>query len=176
MNGLLPVPVINNAIGGGVRSIDYGRRAFLPGEESCLCKFHGVQGGDGTRVAGSPSTDASWEGNSSETVLRNHGPWRGSVYLYDVLLNHWGAVELPYRGVSGTGSNMDSNAGSFLSPAYPGYRHHIGGGKSTSPTVTPMQHVGALACTELKAPRHHPVRQGGREEASTADRGGSEGE
>ena len=78
--------------------------------------------------------------------------------------------------MSGTGGNADGDAGSFISPAYLGYCHHIGREKPTPPTVPPMQHVGDLACTERETPRHHPVRQGGGEEAPTAGLGGSEEE
>ena len=110
-----------------------------------------------------------------ETELGNYDPQRGAKYLHDDLPNLWGGAEFPYREVSGTGSNLDGNLGSFPSPEYPGYRHHIGGGKPTPLTVAPMQRVGALLCTELEAPRHRPVLRGGREEVPMAGRGGSAG-
>ena len=43
-------------------------------------------------------------------------------------------------------------------------------------TVTLMRHSGDLACTERQAPRHHPVRQGVRQEAPRDGRGGATGE
>ena len=102
------------------------------------------------------------------------------MYLQDGLTNRWGTAELSYRGVSGTGGNADgdadSDAGSFISLPYTGYRHHIGGGKPTLTMVSPMQHVGTLTCTEQDTRFHRPVRQGGGEEAPMAGRGLSEEE
>ena len=106
-----------------------------------------------------------------ETTTPSEGP---STYMMAFPISGGGA-EFPYREVSGTGSNLDGDLGSFPSPEYPGYRHHIGGGKPTPLTVAPMQRVGALLCTELEAPRHRPVLRGGREEVPMAGRGVSAG-
>ena len=144
-NGLPPMPVGRNAVGGSVREKYEGSKAILTGDASCSDTVHGVQGGDGARVAGIPPTYTAWEGNGSETALGNHSPRQVSMYLHTGLPNHLGTAEFPYRGVSGTGSHANDNAGSFISPAYMGYSHHIGGGKPTPPTVSLVRYVGALA-------------------------------
>ena len=59
-NGLPPVPGGRNTVGGGVRETDDRSRASLPGEVAGLVTVHGVQEGDGARVAGGPSADTSW--------------------------------------------------------------------------------------------------------------------
>ena len=104
-----------------------------------------------------------------EAVGRRHwettAPGGGGTYLQDGLPDHQGTAELPRRGVSGTGGNEKNDAGPFLPPACPGYRHHFGGGKPHPPTVPPMQHSGALVHTEQEAPCHCPVCQESGEEA-----------
>ena len=49
-------------------------------------------------------------------------------------------------------------------------------GNPPPPTVHPVQHSGALEFTEWEAPCHLPVRQGGGEEAPTADIRGDVGD
>ena len=78
--------------------------------------------------------------------------------------------------MSGTGSNADDDVSSFIPTKCPGYRHHIGEGKSPPPTVPAMRYVGDLACTEWEAPIYHTVWQGGGEEAPKAGGGGAVGE
>ena len=73
------------------------------------------------------------------------------------------------------GGDEDGNAGIFLPPECPGYRHHFGVGTPPPPTVTPIQHAGDLLCTEIEAPFHCPVHQGGGKEAHTAGGGGAAG-
>ena len=75
---------------------DDGRVAFLPGETLCPGTVQGVRVGDGTMVAGSPSTDTAWEGNRSDMALVNHAPRQGAMYLQDGLPNCWGTTEFPY--------------------------------------------------------------------------------
>ena len=58
-NGLPPVPGRRNTGGSGVRATDYGCAVFVLGDTACTGTLHGVQGGDGARVAGSPSTDSA---------------------------------------------------------------------------------------------------------------------
>ena len=53
--------------------MDEGSRAILLGKAACLDTLHGVWVGDGGRVAGSPSTDASGEFKVWEKELENHG-------------------------------------------------------------------------------------------------------
>ena len=113
------MPVGDNAVRGGVRATYDRSRDFLPVEAAYLGTVHGVWGGYGARVAGSPPTEKSWEGKGSEMALRNHGPWLGAMYLQDGLPNLWGTAQFTYRGVSGTGGDADGDVGSFLSPAYP---------------------------------------------------------
>ena len=109
-------------------------------------------------------------------IIGKPRPRREATYLQDEITNRWGTAELPRQGRSGTFSNKDGDAGSFIPPACPGYRHHFGLGKPPPPTVPPMRHAGALEYTGRKALRQLPVRQGGREEAQTTGGGGSEGE
>ena len=59
----------------------------------------------------------------------NHVPWRGATYLNKGLPDRWGTAELPSQGVSGTGSDVDGDAGSFLPLESPGCRHNLEGGK-----------------------------------------------
>ena len=74
--------------------------------------------------------------------------------------------------MSGTSGNKDGDAGTFFPPACPGYRHHSVGGKPPPPTVPPIQHAGAIVCTEQDSPCHIPVRQwGGKEEQTAGGRG-----
>ena len=63
----------------------------------------------------------------------NQAPWRGATYLQDGLPNYRGTAEIPYQGVSGTGGNVDGDAGLFLPPVCLGYRNHIGGGNTPKP-------------------------------------------
>ena len=84
-NGLRPVPGGRNAVGGSIREKDDGSGAFLLGEAEGSGTVHGVQGVDGARVAGGPSTDAAWEGSWWETELGNHGPRQEATYLQDGL-------------------------------------------------------------------------------------------
>ena len=63
-------------------------------------------------------------------------------------------MELYRQGVSRASGDKDGNAGSFLPPAYPGYCHHFGVGKTLPPTVPPMLNAGSLAYTEQESPRH----------------------
>ena len=78
--------------------------------------------------------------------------------------------------MSGTSNDKDDDAGTLISPACPGYRHHFGLGKPPQPTVTPMQHASALEYTEREAPCHRPVRKEGGKEAQTAGGGGTVGD
>ena len=75
--------------------------------------------------------------------------------------------------MSGTSGNEDGYAGTIFTLECTGYHYHFGGGKPTQPTVTLMQHAGALAFTEQEAPCNRLVRQGSREEAQAADGGGA---
>ena len=94
-NGLPPMPGGRNAVEGGIRETDDGSGSFLPGEEAGLGTVQGVQGGDGTRVAGGPYADTEWEGSGWETSLGNHALQREATYLNDGLPNLRGNTELP---------------------------------------------------------------------------------
>ena len=71
------------------------------------------------------------------------------------------------------GGDKDGDVGSL---ACQGYRNNFGGGKNTPPTVSLMQHAGALTCTEREAHCHCPVRQGGGKEALMVGGGGAAGD
>ena len=73
-NVLLPVPGGRNKFRGGVRATDDRRGAFILGETACIGIVHRARGGDGTRVAISPSIDSVRKDNGPETVLGNHVP------------------------------------------------------------------------------------------------------
>ena len=73
-------------------------------------------------------------------------------------------------------NNENSDAGTFFPQACTGYCGYFGGRKPPPTTVTPLQHVGAMVCSEHEAPYHGPVRQGGGKEAKAADRGVTAGE
>ena len=137
-----------NAVGGSLRETDDRRGTFLSGEAAGSGTVHGVWGGNCAWFAGSAHADAAWEVSVWETAFRNQGPGWGDTYLHNGLLGRRGTAELPHRGVFGAGGNKDGDAGSFLPPAWPGYRHHFVGGKPPPPTVPPMRHVGALEHTE----------------------------
>ena len=145
-NGLPPLPGSGNSVGGGVQETDDGSGTFQPGEAVDSGTVHRVWGGDGAQVASSIPEDAVWEESGGEKELENHGPLRGSTYL------------------------------SFLPPACPGYHHRFGEGKILPPTVSKMQHAGALAYNEWEAPRHQLVRQWDGEELQMAGGGGTVGE
>ena len=68
----------------------------------------------------------------------NHVPWRGATYLNKGLPDRWGTAELTSHGVSGTGSDVDGDAGSFLPLESPGYRRNLEEVKTPPPTVPPM--------------------------------------
>ena len=78
--------------------MDDGVKVFLLGEAACMGRVHIVWGGDGARVAGSPYTDAAWEGNRWETKLGNHVHWWGDMYLQDGLPNRRGPRNCPVKG------------------------------------------------------------------------------
>ena len=73
-NGLPHVPGGGKTVVGGVQATDDRCRALLLGDIVCTGAVHGVRGGDGARVDGSPSTDAAQGGNRKYMTLGNHGP------------------------------------------------------------------------------------------------------
>ena len=62
------------------------------------------------------------------------------------------------------GSNAYGNTGPLPTPACLGYRDNTRGGKPSPPTVTPVQHAGALEESEQARYYHCSVRQRGRME------------
>ena len=78
--------------------------------------------------------------------------------------------------MSGTSGDEDSDVSTLFSLACTEYYYQLGGGKPSAPMVPPMQHAGALACTEWETPCHLPVRQGVGKEAQATGGGGSTGE
>ena len=68
------MPGGGDTVRGGVREQDEGSGAFVPGEAAGLDSAKGVQGGDGSRVAGGSRADTAWEGRGGGTVLGSHGP------------------------------------------------------------------------------------------------------
>ena len=110
-NGLPPVPGGGNEVRGGERETGDGSGAFLQGEKAGLGTVNVVWGVDGSRVAGGPYVDASWEGSGWEMALGNHASRQVAMNLQDSLTDHQVTAELPCRGVSGTGGNEDGGAG-----------------------------------------------------------------
>ena len=85
-------------------------------------------------------------------------------------------MELPSGVMPRTSGDEDGDAGKFSAPECPGHRGHFGGGKLPPPTVPPMRHAGTLSYTELKAPCHRTVRQGGGAKEAAVIGGGFDGE
>ena len=127
--------------------------------------------GDGSWVDGRAHEDATWAGGGGDTELVSHTSWRVTADVPDGLPDRGRTRELTGRGLSGTSGNEDGDAGTFYSPACPGYCSHFGGGEPPPHMVPLMRHAGTLACSEREAPCHCPVRQGGGAEAK-ADGGG----
>ena len=71
---------------------------------------------------------------------------------------------------------IDGNAGPFYAQVCTGHRGHFGGGKHPPPTMPLMQHAGALAYTERKAPCYRTVFQGSGAEETAVIGGEIEGE
>ena len=134
-----------------------GSGEFIPVETVGLGTVHAVRGGYGALVDGGPHADTAWQGSRGKKTLVNHSPQWGATYLQDGILDRRETVELPRRGVSRTGGDEDSNAGSFLPPVFPGYCHNFGGGKYPPPMVPPMRHAGALTYNEQGEPCHRPL-------------------
>ena len=55
-NGLPSVPGIRHPVGGGIQTVDDGRRVILLGEKESASTVFGVWVGDGAGVAASPPT------------------------------------------------------------------------------------------------------------------------
>ena len=52
---------------------------------------------------------------------------------------------MPSGGLSRKGQDTDVDEGALLSPACPGHRDHLGGGKPPTPKVVTMRHAGPVA-------------------------------
>ena len=66
------VPDRGDTVRGGVQDHDDGSGAFVPGEAAGSDSVQGVQGGDGSRVAGEEHADTAWGGRGGETALEIH--------------------------------------------------------------------------------------------------------
>ena len=58
------------------------------------------------------------------------------------------AEELPCGGMPSKVKDTDSDADTFVKPACPGHRDHLGGGKPPTPKVLTMRHSGTMAGTQ----------------------------
>ena len=66
------------------------------------------------------------------------------AYVQAGLPDQGRAAKLPFRGLPRTGRNKDGNADALMQLACPGYRDHLGGGKSPPPKVLMMRHAGPM--------------------------------
>ena len=64
--------------------------------------------------------------------------------------------------------DTDGDEGAFLSPACPGHRDHLGGGKPPTPKVLTMRHAVPVADPQWETSGYHDVQEWGlAEEAAT---------
>ena len=61
-------------VGGDVQAIDDGKGDIIPVEAGIQGEFFGVWGGNGSGVAGSPSTYTPWEISRIDTAMGYHRP------------------------------------------------------------------------------------------------------
>ena len=73
-NGLPSLSGSNHPVGGGIRAVDDGHGAIIPGEAEIHSAVFGVWGGNGNGVINSPSTEAAWEGIGRWVALGDHRP------------------------------------------------------------------------------------------------------
>ena len=133
------VPGGRQPIGGGIRTKDDGGGADVSGEKKGAGRVRGLREGDGGRVAGIPSDDTAWEGEGGQVGLEriSHGR-RGNTNLSYRVPYQGRDKEMPSGGLPRKGWNTDGDEVTFLSPACPGHRDHLGGGKPPTPKVLTM--------------------------------------
>ena len=71
---------------------------------------------------------------------------------------------MPSGGIPGKGRDADGDEGTFLAPACPVCRDHLGGGKPPTSKVLTMRHYGPVAVPQWETQEHRDVQEWGGEE------------
>ena len=135
-------------IGGGVQKEDDGGGADLPGAAEGAGQVRGMREIDGGRVSGIPPDDAARKVEGRTVDLGSLSHRRRPTKILAGFPDQGRAEELPCGGLPRKGWDTDSDADTFLQPACPGHRDHLGEGKPPIPKVLTMRHAGPVAGTQ----------------------------
>ena len=139
------MPGGRKTIGGGLQTQDDRGGADVLGETKGAGRVRGLQEGDGSRFAGNPLDDTTWEGESGQVELEQSSHRRRIKSNISDRVTDQGSEEgIPSGGLPRKGRDTDGDEGSFLAPACPGHRDHLGGGKPPTPKVLTMKHAGNM--------------------------------
>ena len=89
----------------------------------------------------------------------SHG--RGANNISDRLPDQGRAKRVPCGGLPKKGWDKDGDEDTFLQPACPGHRDHIGGGKPPTSKVITMRHAGAVEDPKWETSRYRDVQDWG---------------
>ena len=116
----------------------------IPGAAERTGTVQGMQEGDGGGIVGFPQGDTEWAGGRGEVELGSLGHGRRTADVSDGLPDQGRATKLPSGWLPRTSRDEDGDADALLQQACPGYRDHLGGGKSPPPKVLTMRHAGPM--------------------------------
>ena len=88
------MPGRGGTVGGGVRDQDDGRGALVLGTATGSDSAQGLQGVDGSWVAGGAHADTAWEGRRGDTTLGIRGPQEATTYIQNGIYDLRGTAEL----------------------------------------------------------------------------------
>ena len=98
----------------------------------------------------------------------SHGR-RINTNLSDIVPDQGRDEGIPSGGMTRKGWDTDGDEDTFLAPACPGHRDHLGGGKPPPPKVLTMRHAGPVADPQWETSRYRDVQEwGGAEDTATA--------
>ena len=134
----------------------------VSGKKEGTGRVRGMREGDGGRVAGIPSNDATWEGEGVKVELErlSHGR-RQNKNLLDRVTNKGRDKGMPSVGLPRKVWDTDGDEDAFLLPACPGHCDHLGGGKPPTPKVLTMRHAGPVAGPQWETSRYRNVQEWG---------------
>ena len=159
-----------NSVGGSIQEKDDRGGPIIPGMVERKGTVRGLWEVDGVGAIGDTQGDAAWAGCRGAVDLGSFGHRRRAADVPDGLPNQGRAAGLPSGGLPRPGRGKDGDADTLFQPECPGYRDHLGVGKTPPPTVPIMRHAGTMEGTKWKAPRHRIVRKGrGTKEASDGE-------